>query len=166
MSDRLCIASNEKNQTLISDTDIMSCCGWFCGDGCDGGYAMSAWSHVIRKGACTGGSYGQRNVCKPYPFRPCGHHTKHPIYEQCPKERQSTPKCSSKCSPEYNKTYKEDLIHAKKAHYLETSETEIQKEIMANGPVQATFKAYTDFLTYEKGIYKVNIIFCSLRNFP
>ncbi|VDM78631.1 unnamed protein product [Strongylus vulgaris] len=125
---------------------------------CDGGFPMRAWYHVIIGGACSGGPYRQRvmglNVCKPYPFRPCGHYTKHPIYEQCPKERQITPKCRLRCSLGYNKTYKEDVIYAKSAHYLKTNETEIQKEIMMNGPVQASFKVYGDFLTYEKGIYR------------
>ncbi|VDM68923.1 unnamed protein product [Strongylus vulgaris] len=34
MSDRVCIQTKGANQTLISDADILACCGMFCGYGC------------------------------------------------------------------------------------------------------------------------------------
>lgn len=35
--------------------------------------------------------------------------------------------------------------------------TRIQLEILNNGPVEAAFDVYSDFIYYEKGIYKVKI---------
>ncbi|KHJ86156.1 hypothetical protein OESDEN_14101, partial [Oesophagostomum dentatum] len=33
MSDRACVQSGGKINTMMSDTDILSCCGSLCGDG-------------------------------------------------------------------------------------------------------------------------------------
>ena len=39
----------------------------------------------------------------------------------------------------------------------------IQKEILANGPVEVAFEVYDDFLHYESGIYVVRNSFSKLR---
>ena len=44
MSDRICIASNQKDQTRISSTDLLSCCS-YCGNGCQGGYPGMAFTY-------------------------------------------------------------------------------------------------------------------------
>ncbi|CAJ0594764.1 unnamed protein product, partial [Cylicocyclus nassatus] len=69
MSDRLCIANKGRNQTFISDTDILSCCK-YCGYGCDGGYMIESWYYLKTTGACSGGPYGTTGNCKPYAFHP------------------------------------------------------------------------------------------------
>ncbi|CAJ0594796.1 unnamed protein product [Cylicocyclus nassatus] len=33
MSDRICTQTNGKNNTIASDTDILACCGEYCGEG-------------------------------------------------------------------------------------------------------------------------------------
>lgn len=40
------------------------------------------------------------------------------------------------------------------AYSLPQIEAEIQKDIMANGPVEATFDVYKDFLNYQSGVYQ------------
>merc|ERR1712110_886142 len=37
MSDRICIHSNQQNQTRVSATDLLACCSE-CGFGCQGGF--------------------------------------------------------------------------------------------------------------------------------
>ncbi|KHJ80839.1 papain family cysteine protease [Oesophagostomum dentatum] len=128
---------------------------------CDGGYIDKAWKYAMNKGLCTGGPYATKNVCKAYPFHPCGKHKDQPYYGECTKRNQDTPVCKQTCDAGYTKKYEEDKVYAKSAYDIQPSEAAIQKEIMINGPVQAGFVVYTDFMYYKKGIYKVGD-FCAL----
>ncbi|KHJ88407.1 papain family cysteine protease [Oesophagostomum dentatum] len=122
---------------------------------CDGGYIEKAWQYVKNYGSCTGGSYRQRRVCKPYPFHPCGKHANQTYYGSCPKDNEDTPPCRRICQLSYSKKYNEDKIYALSAYDLpEKNETAMQIEIMKNGPIQAGYIVYTDFFYYKKGIYK------------
>ncbi|KHJ99399.1 papain family cysteine protease [Oesophagostomum dentatum] len=142
-----------KTNAHLSDTDILACCGILCGFGCMGGITTLAWAYFVREGVCTGGRYRERGVCKPYPFYPCGVHKDQPFYGDCPKGIWKTPTCRRTCQFRYNKPYLEDKIYGKRAYILPTNETVIQREIMKNGPVIASFKVYKDFLYYKSGIY-------------
>ncbi|KHJ99380.1 papain family cysteine protease [Oesophagostomum dentatum] len=153
MSDRVCIQSQGKVQSLVSDTDILSCCGDFCGDGCNGGYIDKAWKYVKRSGSCTGGAYQQKNVCKPYSFHPCGSHPNQTYYGEC-KGEEETPVCRKICQLHYPKKYEDDKIYVLDSYDVMGKEEAIQKEIMKNGPVQAGFTVYYDFMFYQGGIYK------------
>lgn len=44
-----------------------------------------------------------------------------------------------------------NLVSVKKAYSIKKSVTSIQEEIMTNGPVQAAFSVYSDFLSYSSG---------------
>ncbi|CAG9824791.1 unnamed protein product [Phaedon cochleariae] len=57
MSDRICILSKGKDQSLVSDEDLNSCCK-SCGD-CDGGIPYAAWEYWQQTGIVTGGVYQQ-----------------------------------------------------------------------------------------------------------
>ncbi|KIH68116.1 papain family cysteine protease [Ancylostoma duodenale] len=93
-------------------------------------------------------------VCKPYAFYPCGNHTNEKWYGECPSSYWPTPKCRTVCKYGYRKPYEQDKYYAKSAYTLPKDEAAIRKEIMENGPVQATFTVYQDFYLYRKGIYK------------
>ncbi|KIH56080.1 hypothetical protein ANCDUO_13742 [Ancylostoma duodenale] len=67
----------------------------------------------MREGVCTGGPYEEENVCKPYPFYPCGHHEGQKYYSSCPRESFKTPECSKQCNGPYKKTYEEDKFFGK-----------------------------------------------------
>jgi cathepsin B len=95
MSDRLCIASGQKDQTRVSSEDILTCCDG-CGNGCNGGYPSGAWSWFKRQGAVTGGLYGDKKWCSSYAFAPCDHHTTGK-YGPCGSSKP-TPKCSTTCA--------------------------------------------------------------------
>ncbi|KHJ99397.1 papain family cysteine protease [Oesophagostomum dentatum] len=152
MSDRLCVQSKGAIQTMVSDADILSCCGSFCGYGCNGGYPIRAWQYIVSTGTCSGGPYNTKGVCKPYPFRPCGWHKGQGFHLPC-LFPFSTPECKKECQKGFTKKYEEDKIYGKKAYAVQSSVEAIQKEIMINGPVQAGFIVYSDFSFYKKGIY-------------
>ncbi|KHJ86157.1 hypothetical protein OESDEN_14102, partial [Oesophagostomum dentatum] len=98
----------------------------------------------MKNGSCTGGPYGEKGVCKPYPFHPCGQHKGQPYYGECEKDIEDTPLCKLACDDGYIKS----------AYDVAATEQAIQKEIMINGPVQAGYIVYTDFYYYSGGIYK------------
>jgi cathepsin B len=144
MSDRICIALN-KNVSL-SAGDVAFCCD-SCGAGCGGGYPSSVWEHWKSKGIV-------EEPCYPYPFPSCDHHmpgSKNP----CPTKEYNSPNCPGKCT---NKTwsgpaYAQDR-HKGKSAYSVSGVSQIQAEIMKNGPVEAAFDVYEDFLTYKSGVYR------------
>ncbi|KAK6731323.1 hypothetical protein RB195_007659 [Necator americanus] len=138
----------------VSDTDILACCGEFCGAGCSGGWPFQAWKWVGKYGVCTGGDYRAKGVCKPYSFHPCGNHKNQVYYGVCPKGSWPTPRCEKFCQRGYIKPYKKDKFYAKKSYWLPNNEKEIRLDIMKNGPVQAAFDVYEDFKLYKRGIYK------------
>jgi hypothetical protein len=37
----------------LSVNDLVACCGFLCGDGCDGGYPISAWQYFVENGVVT-----------------------------------------------------------------------------------------------------------------
>ena len=47
--------------------------------------------------------------------------------------------------------YKKDLHFGKKAYSLAKNPQQIQMDIMKNGPVEAAFSVYSDFLLYKSG---------------
>jgi len=58
-----------------------------------------------------------------------------------------TPKCDRSKS-EKNK------LKGKSSYSVAASEAAIQTEIMTNGPVEAAFTVYADFLSYKTGVYQ------------
>uniref|UniRef100_A0A0E0PKI3 Peptidase C1A papain C-terminal domain-containing protein n=1 Tax=Oryza rufipogon TaxID=4529 RepID=A0A0E0PKI3_ORYRU len=67
----------------LSVNDLVACCGFMCGDGCDGGYPIMAWRYFVRNGVVT-------DECDPY-FDQVG--CKHPGCEPA----YPTPVCEKKC---------------------------------------------------------------------
>ncbi|KIH67674.1 papain family cysteine protease [Ancylostoma duodenale] len=162
MSDELCVQSNGTIKVVLSDTDILSCCGGDCGAGCWGGWPLRAYQWAERNGVVTGGAYRQKvilditmatNTCKPYAFYPCGEHKHLPYYGPCPNVWWETPKCRKRCQLDYNKSYEEDKYFVKRSYELPRNETAIRQEIFQNGPVATIFIVYEDFIHYKKGIY-------------
>ncbi|EYB95961.1 hypothetical protein Y032_0154g2965 [Ancylostoma ceylanicum] len=153
MSDELCVQSNSTIKLLISDTDILSCCGDPCGRGCRGGWPIEAYRWMESEGVVTGGTWRQKNTCQPYAFYPCGFHLPDPYYGDCPQGRWKTPICRQRCQRRYGKSYKEDKHFAKLGFYLPNDETTIRQEIFLNGPLVAAFRTYADFSYYREGIY-------------
>ncbi|KHJ94251.1 papain family cysteine protease [Oesophagostomum dentatum] len=155
MSDRLCVQSGGKYKIHLSDTDILACCGDSCGLGCKGGYPIEAWNYVVQRGVVSGGKYREKGVCKPYAFHPCGNHPGDVYYGECPKDSWPTPRCERFCQRGYVVPYRKDKYYGLSAYAVYNDELEIRKEIMKNGPVQASFDVYEDFGQYKGGIYQI-----------
>ena len=76
----------------------------------------------------------------------------------CPSTEYPTPSCSSTCDKQ--STSKLSIGDDRKKNMFATSYdigssvSQIQTEIMTNGPVSAAFSVYSDFESYSTGVYK------------
>ncbi len=139
MSDRICIASNQTDQTRISAEDLLSCCGVTCGNGCNGGYPEGAWSFFKTRGLSTGWLYGDKKWCRAYSLAPCSHHV-NGTNPAC-KGDSRTPTCAHECSADSGRTYSSDM-HKGKSVYAVRGEASIMHELSTNGPMEASFTVY------------------------
>ncbi|GAB6022479.1 hypothetical protein CHUAL_006589 [Chamberlinius hualienensis] len=152
ISDRICIHSAANTHAHISAEDLVSCCGFLtCGNGCNGGYPGGAWEFYVNDGLVTGGNYDTNEGCEPYSIAECEHHV-NGTRPPCSGEGK-TPKCKKFCIPGYSKTYKDDKYYGAKSYSIRSEPTQIQTEIMTNGPVEVDFTVYEDFLSYKSGVY-------------
>jgi cathepsin B len=150
MSDRICIASDQADQTRISTEDLLDCC-YSCGQGCNGGYPSAAWSYFKNTGLVTGGLHDDTVYCKPYSMAPCAHHVTSPKYPACGASLP-TPPCKKQCTSTSGRTYSSDLKKGKSA-YSVTGEKNMIGEISTKGPIEVALSVYEDFLTYKSGVY-------------
>ena len=152
-SDRICIESKGAYQPMLSAEDLLSCCD-SCGDGCDGGYPSAAWSWFQSPGVVTGGNYGHFDWCQSYSLPNCDHH-ENGTYPRCGASEYPTPTCSNTCdmNSTYTTTYPKDKHMFATAYSIGSDINAIATEIMTNGPVEATFTVYEDFITYRSGVY-------------
>ncbi|CAL8105195.1 unnamed protein product [Calicophoron daubneyi] len=134
MGDRYCIRN--KGNVTLSAYDLMSCCSTCHPKGpCDGGYPLDAWMHWYVEGVVTGGPTNCSG-CTCYRY---GGDTQF--------------KCDHECRIGYEKLYDFDLTHGNPAKYVRNNVEEIQREIMTNGPVVATFEVFTDLGDPGKSVY-------------
>ncbi|CAD5207012.1 unnamed protein product [Bursaphelenchus okinawaensis] len=152
ISDRICIHSDAKTLVHVSAQDLMSCCR-NCGMGCNGGYPESAWDYYYSQGIVSGGQYGDTHTCRPYPFEPCAHHVDGTEYKNCPSKIEKTPACNQRCVTRYL-TYSSDKHRSTGSVNVWRNEESIMQEVLTNGPVEAAFSVYEDFLTYKSGVYE------------
>jgi len=131
----------------------------FCSDagmGCNGG--NSAWDWFKGTGVVTGGDYfdiGKGDTCLPYSLKACAHHIPPSAkYPACPSSEYPSPRCARQCSEtSYSGTYSSDKVQASDA-YSVRGVSQIQTELMNNGPMYVAFSVYSDFPTYKSGVYK------------
>jgi len=151
MTDRICIASKGAKNAHISAEDLLSCCV-LCGEGCNGGFPVAAWNHYRLTGLVTGGNYDTKQGCEPYTLPSCDHHvngTRKPCGDE-----QPTPRCSHKCIDGYPTPFEQDKHHGSSVYSVHSKQEQIQTEIMTNGPVEAAFSVFADFLAYKSGVYQ------------
>ncbi|XP_037001330.1 cathepsin B isoform X1 [Artibeus jamaicensis] len=153
ISDRICILSNGLQNVEVSAEDLLTCCGFQCGEGCNGGFPSGAWNFWKKQGLVSGGLYESHVGCRPYSIPPCEHHV-NGSRPPCSGEGGDTPKCSKICEPGYSPSYKEDKHFGCDAYSVPSDEKEIMAEIYKNGPVEAAFSVYSDFLMYKSGVYQ------------
>jgi len=151
MTDRTCIKSNGQLTPELSAEDVLSCCDG-CGMGCAGGYPGAAWQWWISPGVVTGGLYDSHLGCYPYQVAACDHHVKGTL-PPCGKNEVPTPSCVQKCESGYNLTYSADKHMGSTAYSVSSNVADIQTEIMTNGPVEASYTVFMDFVHYKSGVY-------------
>lgn len=151
MSDRICIASGQQRQDRLSAEDLLTCCGFQCGMGCNGGFPSGAWSYWVHSGIVTGDTYGGNVWCKPYSFKPCDHHVVGKL-DPCEGDA-NTPQCTNTCQSGYSGSYAHDKRYGASSYSVSSNQQEIMTEILNHGPVEAAFTVYQDFLTYKSGVY-------------
>jgi cathepsin B len=148
--DRACIATGKVVHYSPEDTAFNSNAGM----GCNGG--NTAWNWFKSTGVVTGGDYtdiGSGDTCLPYSLAPCAHHVPPSAkYPACPGEGPS-PVPGRKCSESgYSGAYGSDKLKAQSAFSVR-GVSQIQTEIMTNGPLYVSFTVYDDFPTYKSGVY-------------
>ncbi|ESR57903.1 Cathepsin B-like protease 2 [Citrus sinensis] len=137
LSDRFCIHFGMN--LSLSVNDLLACCGFLCGDGCDGGYPISAWRYFVHHGVVT-------EECDPYfDSTGCSHPGCEPAYP--------TPKCVRKCVKK-NQLWRNSKHYSISAYRINSDPEDIMAEIYKNGPVEVSFTVYEDFAHYKSGVYK------------
>ncbi|EFC46160.1 predicted protein, partial [Naegleria gruberi] len=125
LSDRFCIASNGSVDVVLSPEYMLQCDS--TDYGCDGGYLNNAWAFLAGTGIPS-------DKCDPYTSG-----------------NGDVGSCPTSCTDgSAIKLYK-----AKSSSVAQLSSIDdIQKDIQANGPVQAAFSVYQDFFSYKSGVYR------------
>jgi cathepsin B len=137
LSDRFCIHYG-MNMSL-SVNDLLACCGFLCGSGCNGGYPISAWRYFVYRGVVT-------NECDPYfDDTGCSHPGCEPGFP--------TPKCTRKCV-NGNQLWKESKHYSVGAYRVRSDPHDIMAEVYKNGPVEVSYTVYEDFAHYKSGVYR------------
>ncbi|PKA63048.1 Fruit bromelain [Apostasia shenzhenica] len=137
LSDRFCIHFGIN--VSLSANDLLACCGFMCGDGCDGGYPIFAWRYFVQNGVVT-------EECDPYFDQTgCAHPGCEPAYP--------TPTCEKKCHID-NVLWAENKHFSISAYRISSDPRDIMAEIYKNGPVEVSFTVYEDFAHYKSGVYK------------
>ncbi|KAF0889702.1 hypothetical protein E2562_030178 [Oryza meyeriana var. granulata] len=136
---RLVLWSVSRINISLSVNDLLACCGFMCGDGCDGGYPIMAWRYFVQNGVVT-------DECDPY-FDQVG--CKHPGCEPA----YPTPACEKKCKVQ-NQVWLEKKHFSVNAYRVNSDPHDIMAEVYQNGPVEVAFTVYEDFAHYKSGVYK------------
>jgi len=135
ITDRFCIHKNDDTQ--LSFEDMVSCDPY--DDGCQGGDPNTAWRYAEKVGLVSA-------ECYPYGIPTCP-----PAQQPC-LNFVPTPKCAHACNTT-SINWLKDKRQITTAYSVSSKETGIEKEIMTNGPVEACFDVYEDFLAYKSGVY-------------
>jgi len=143
--DRICIHTG-KNVTL-SVGDIIQC-HTDENMSCDGGNPISVWQGIFAGSSAGDGAIS--DSCYPYGLDtcPCNHHSLNSSLPQC-KSGQAAPTCNfmQKFACE-----DEGIYRAEQAWLIQSSNME--QELVENGPITVAFHVFDDFLTYSSGVYQ------------
>ncbi|CAK7348581.1 unnamed protein product [Dovyalis caffra] len=123
--------------------DLLACCGWKCGDGCDGGHEIDAWRYFVQSGITE-------------EFRLLNEklrgksHLDHA--QSVPQSRYPTPTCERKCADK-NKRWAESKHFVVNAYRIDSDRHSIMAEVSRNGPVEVSVTVYEDFAHYKSEGY-------------
>lgn len=162
-SARMCIASNASIQVPLSAQDV---CFNAESDGCKGGMIDTPWNFINHQGAVSGGQYGGTGpfgagLCSSYSLPHCHHHgpqgdDPYPSEGAAGCESQTSPKGPTTCDSNATAPHADfanDKYAFSGSYTFAAGEQDIQKAIMAGGPMETAFTVYSDFENYDSGIY-------------
>jgi cathepsin B len=139
ISDRICIDSGGKDQTIVSETELLTCMPSYKNKiykGCNGGSRSKGFHYWVSKGLPT-------KSCKPFPFKK----------DEKLEDNLQKLECKNLCNDRSKILRDRGTFH--KQIYGEKS---MMEEIQTNGPITAGFKFYEDFRDFwingRKGIYE------------
>jgi len=140
LSDRFCIHSSGSIMVQLAALDLTTCDDQQ--DGCNGGDPYSAWLYAKKTGIVT-------EACAMYnkSIPTCA-----PVDEPC-LNFVPTPKCPAPtCDNGAN--WNDDKHFAQSAYSINANIVDIESDMVTNGPVQAAFNVYQDFIHYKSGVYR------------
>merc|ERR1712187_517795 len=171
-SDRMCIATNASMMVPLSAQDVCFNGGGLMSQGCNGGQISSPWSYIRKgglfggKGAVSGGQYQGsgpfgKGLCSDFSMPHCHHHGPQ---GSDPYPAEGQPGCPSQTTPRGPRQCDADAVaphndFAADKYFFEgntvtaSGEQDIQRAIMAGGPMEVAFTVYSDFENYAGGIY-------------
>jgi cathepsin B len=132
ISDRICIDSNGLYQTIVSETELLTCMSHYNDinlKGCNSGSRAEGFHYWVSKGLPT-------KSCKPFPFQEKEKIIDHLDRLQCKNECDKKSKIL-KMERDRGSFYKQIY-----------GEENMMKEIQSNGPITAGFKVYRDFFDF------------------
>ncbi|XP_059557342.1 tubulointerstitial nephritis antigen isoform X4 [Myotis daubentonii] len=141
-ADRIAIQSKGRYTANLSPQNLISCCPKNR-HGCNSGSIDRAWWYLRKRGLVSHACYplfkdqnATNNACA-MASRSDGRGKRHAT-KPCPNNIEKSNRIYQ-CSPPYR---------------VSSNETEIMKEIIHNGPVQAIMQVHEDFFHYKSGIYR------------
>ncbi|XP_077875985.1 tubulointerstitial nephritis antigen isoform X3 [Ictidomys tridecemlineatus] len=141
-ADRIAIQSKGRYTANLSPQNLISCCPKNR-HGCNSGSIDRAWWYLRKRGLVSHACYplfkdqnSTNNICA-MASRSDGRGKRHAT-KPCPNSIEKSNRIYQ-CSPAYR---------------VSSNETEIMREIMQNGPVQAIMQVHEDFFHYKTGIYR------------
>ncbi|XP_060240723.1 tubulointerstitial nephritis antigen isoform X3 [Meriones unguiculatus] len=141
-ADRIAIQSNGRYTANLSPQNLISCCAKNR-HGCNSGSIDRAWWFLRKRGLVSHSCYPlfkdhntTNNICA-MASRSDGRGKRHAT-KPCPNSFEKSNRIYQ-CSPPYR---------------ISSNETEIMREIIQNGPVQAIMQVHDDFFYYKSGIYR------------
>lgn len=127
LSDRFCIATNGATNVVLSPQDLVSCDKSDLG--CQGGYVNKSWDYIKNTGIVS-------DECLPYTSGKGSSGT-------CPFTSGSN-SCKSG-------TYKKYKVVS---HQQYKTISQAKETIFTEGPIEAAFTVYDDFMSYKGGVYR------------
>jgi len=132
-SDRFCIASNAKFNQGLSFGQVTECTS----GGCQGGEPGDTWDFIQNNGVVT-------DACYPYYIPTCP-----PAQQPC-LNFVDTPDCWTNNTCVNGGSW---TTYTVSNVYGLDSPSDAQTDMATNGPFEACFDVYSDFLTYKSGVY-------------
>ncbi|XP_059793516.1 tubulointerstitial nephritis antigen isoform X3 [Balaenoptera ricei] len=141
-ADRIAIQSKGQYTANLSPQNLISCCAKNR-HGCNSGSIDRAWWYLRKRGLVS-------HAC--YPLFKDQNATNNGCAMTSRSDRRGKRHATKPCPNSIEKSNR--IYQCSPPYRVSSNETEIMKEIMQNGPVQAIMQVREDFFNYKTGIYR------------